>query len=195
MVKIFSIIPCMQVWGLRANNGTLIMGHPKRPTQRHPSEKKLTRSNPKKNRISIHHPSDGYLCFHPPLVGCRLCIVGLISSVIVAHLYLYVTFNFQSVVIFVFCFSVCGQRIQMGHVDISVFSLRAWDLGLTGGPASAPAARTCVCCSCRPASRRPAWKKAGRCLVRSCSGTGRWRLPNGNRACSGVRGERCFFEI
>ena len=72
------------------------------------------------------------------------------------------------------------QRIQMGHVDISVFSLRAWDLGLTGGPALTPAARACVCCSCRPAPRRP-HEKAGWCLVRSCSGTGRWRLLNGNR--------------
>jgi uncharacterized membrane protein len=68
------------------------------------------------------------LCFHPALVGCRLCVVGLISSVVVSHLYLYVTFNFQSVVIFVFCFqsvvrefkwatwiflfSVCGHEIS-----------------------------------------------------------------------------------
>ena len=41
----------------------------------------------RKNGISIHHPSDEYLCFHPPLVCCRLCHVGSISFICLAHLY------------------------------------------------------------------------------------------------------------
>jgi hypothetical protein len=87
-------------------------------------------------------------------------------------------------------FSVCGQRIQMGHVDISVFSLRAWDLGLTGRPALAPAAQAVL-------HRAARLKKVGWCLVPFCAPAaaredGDWRTGTG--ACSGVRGDRCFFE-
>jgi len=71
----------------------------------------------------------------------------------------------------IFLFSVCGREIS------------AW---LAGRP-RLPRARACVCCSCRPVPRRP-HEKAGWCLVRSCSGTGRWRLLNGDRGMFGREG-------
>jgi hypothetical protein len=56
--------------------------------------------------ISIHHPSDGYFYFHPPLVGCCLCIVGSISLVVVAHLY--VTSRDNSI-----SFSLCLPPLEL----------------------------------------------------------------------------------
>ena len=136
---------------------------------------------------SIHHQSDGYFCFHPLLFVCSFCIMGSITPVVVAHLYLYVTFNFQSVVIFVFCFQSAensnGPRGYFCFQSAGVRSRPDWRAGLDSRRLSLRV----LFMPSRAAPPRP-HEKAGWCLVRSCSGTGRWRLLNGDRGMFGREG-------